>query len=260
MKKQLVAITSVILVSLGATMTIVSQSHNQPTIEVNQSQGLSELSIIDAKEMINANTVLVEDIEAIEETQVTQEQVENQINQHELSGNESSNQLVEAPSTPVQNTSEQSKKPSTPELRPSVTPEDEGAYLSAVEQLIFEKVNVERQKAGLSMLSYDQTMQKYARSKSADMGNRSYFSHENPEGQLITASMQQDGVSYSAWGENIAYIGGISDPQALADQFMTNWMNSEGHRANILSSNFNSMGIGVYEANGKVYATQEFYR
>lgn len=256
MKKQLVAITSVILVSLGATMTIASQSHNQPTIEVNQSQGLSELPIIDAKEMINANATLVENIETVEETQATQVQVENHINQQELSGN----QLVEAPSTPVQITSTQSQNQSEPESTPIVTPEKEGAYLSTVEQLIFEKVNVERQKAGLPMLSYNQTMQKYARSKSADMGNRGYFSHENPEGQLITASMQQDGVSYSAWGENIAYIGGISDAQALANQFMTNWMNSEGHRANILSSNFSSIGIGVYEANGKVYATQEFYR
>lgn len=260
MKKKLVAITSVILVSLGATMTIASQSHNQPTIEVNQSQGLLDLPIIDAKEMINDNTTLVENIETLEETQANQEQTEGDIEQQELIGNQSSNQSVETPSTPVQNTSTQSKKPSTSESTTIVTPAQEGSYLSTVEQLIFEKVNVERQKAGLSMLSYNQTMQKYARSKSADMGNRGYFSHENPEGQLITASMQQDGVSYSAWGENIAYIGGVSDAQVLADQFMTNWMNSEGHRANILSSNFNSIGIGVYEANGKVYATQEFYR
>ena len=41
---------------------------------------------------------------------------------------------------------------------------------------------------------------------------------------------------------------------------MTNWMNSSGHRANILSSNFSSIGVGVYKIGNKVYATQEFYR
>lgn len=226
MKKQLVAITSVILVSLGATMTIASQSHNQRTIEVNQSRGLSDLPIIDTKEMINDNTTLVENIVIAEETQNTQEQTEGHIDQQELSGNQSSKQSLETTSTPVQNTSIQSQNPTEPELTPIVTPEKEGSYLSAVEQLIFEKVNVERKKSGLSTLSYNQTMQKYARSKSADMGDRGYFSHENREGQLITASMQQDGVSYSAWGENIAYIGGVSDAQACL----------------------------------RVYATQEFYR
>jgi len=72
--------------------------------------------------------------------------------------------------------------------------------------------------------------------------------------------MKADGVSYKAWGENIAYIGGVSDPTALANQFMTNWMNSEGHRKNILSTNFESIGVGVYKAGNRVYATQEFYK
>ena len=63
-----------------------------------------------------------------------------------------------------------------------------------------------------------------------------------------------------AWGENIAYIGGVSDANKLAEQFMTNWMNSSGHRANILSTNFESIGIGVYKSGNRVYATQEFYK
>ncbi|WP_196049123.1 CAP domain-containing protein, partial [Clostridium saudiense] len=69
-----------------------------------------------------------------------------------------------------------------------------------------------------------------------------------------------DGVTYRAWGENIAYIGGVSDPTALANQFMTNWMNSQGHRENILSTNFSSIGVGVYKIGNKVYVTQEFYK
>lgn len=136
----------------------------------------------------------------------------------------------------------------------------ESNYIAEIEQLIFNKVNAERTAAGLSPLSYNNTMQKYARIKSKDMGDRKYFDHKNPEGQLITVQMQNDGVKYSAWGENIAYIGGMSGNSTLADKFMTNWMNSSGHRANILSTNFSSIGVGVYKIGNTYYATQEFYR
>lgn len=133
-------------------------------------------------------------------------------------------------------------------------------FMAQVEQKIFEKVNAERSKAGVPTLSYNKTMEKYARMKSQDMGDRGYFDHKDPEGNLITAKMKNDGVSYKAWGENIAYIGGESDANALADQFMTNWMNSPGHRQNILSKDFTGIGVGVYKSGDKVYATQEFYK
>ena len=131
-------------------------------------------------------------------------------------------------------------------------------FMAQVEQAIFNKVNEERAKAGVSPLSYNSTMEKYARIKSQDMGDNNYFSHTDLNGNYITAQMKADGVSYNAWGENIAYIGGVSDPTELANQFMNNWMNSEGHRKNILSTNFSS--IGVYKIGNKVYATQEFYK
>ena len=133
-------------------------------------------------------------------------------------------------------------------------------FMAEVEQAIYSKVNEERAKAGMASLSYNYTMETYARIKSQDMGDRGYFEHKDPEGNLITVTMQQNGVSYRSWGENIAYISGVNDPQALATQFMTNWMNSSGHRANILSANFDSIGIGVYKVGNTVYATQEFYR
>ena len=138
--------------------------------------------------------------------------------------------------------------------------ESTDSFIAEIEQQIFQSVNAERAKAGLRALSYNNTMQKYARIKSKDMGDRGYFDHKNPEGQFITAQMQKDGVKYNAWGENIAYISGMSGNSAIANKFMTNWMNSDGHRANILSTNFSSIGIGVYKIGNKYYATQEFYR
>ena len=134
------------------------------------------------------------------------------------------------------------------------------SYATQIEQMIFNKVNEERAKAGVAPLSYSNTMQKYARIKSEDMGVRKYFSHEDPNGQLITAKMKGDGVSYNAWGENIAYLGGYSGESNIANQFMTNWMNSSGHRANILSPNFTSIGVGVYKIGNTYYATQEFMK
>ena len=151
------------------------------------------------------------------------------------------------------------KEDTTEEVeKPSQSESD--SYIAEIEQAIFTRVNAERTSRGLEPLSYNNTMQKYARIKSKDMGDRGYFAHENPEGELITAQMKRDGVTYNAWGENIAYIQGNQSNSSLAEQFMNNWMNSQGHRENILSSNFESIGIGVYKIGNTYYATQEFYR
>ena len=176
----------------------------------------------------------------------------------------------ETPSVPEQTPSVPEETPSTPDTpvvdetpdnstEDNVTNEDTN-FMAAVETAIFNKVNEERAKAGVTALTYNTTMQKYARIKSKDMGDNNYFSHEDLNGNLITTQMKNDGVSYKAWGENIAYIGGNVSADALAEQFMTKWMNSSGHRANILSTNFSSIGVGVYKIGNKVYATQEFYR
>ena len=146
------------------------------------------------------------------------------------------------------------------ENKPVEQSNNSSSYIAQIEQMIFNKVNEERAKAGVAPLSYSNTMQKYARIKSEDMGVRKYFSHEDPNGQLITAKMKADGVSYNAWGENIAYLGGYSGDSNIANQFMTNWMNSSGHRANILSPNFTSIGVGVYKIGNTYYATQEFMK
>ena len=183
----------------------------------------------------------------------------------------------ETPSVPEQTPSVPEETPSVPEETPSTpdTPvvdekpdnstEDnvtnaDTNFMAAVETAIYNKVNDERAKAGVPALTYNTVMQKYARIKSQDMGDKKYFSHEDLNGNLITTQMKKDGVSYKAWGENIAYIGGNVSADTLAQQFMTNWMNSSGHRENILSTKFSSIGVGVYKIGNKVYATQEFYR
>ena len=174
-------------------------------------------------------------------------------NEEEITySNPSNNTNRQETSTPSQG---QASKPNQP-----ISSTVQGDFSSQIEQFIFTKVNEERVRAGMSTLSYSGLMEKYARIKSQDMGDRNYFDHKNPEGELITAQMDRDGISYRSWGENIAYIGGVSDINELANQFMTNWMNSQGHRENILSPNFTSIGVGVYKAGNRYYATQEFYK
>ena len=82
--------------------------------------------------------------------------------------------------------------------------------MAQVEQAIFNKVNEERTKAGVAPLTYNTTMEKYARIKSQDMGDNNYFSHTDLNGNNITIKMKADGVTYKAWGENIAYISGVT--------------------------------------------------
>ena len=133
-------------------------------------------------------------------------------------------------------------------------------FFSNIESIILQRVNEERAKEGLAALTYSSTMRKYARIKSMDMGDRGYFEHRDPEGRLMSDIIKKDGITYKAWGENIAYIGGMTDEAAIAERFVNNWMNSPSHKAKILCDRFGEIGIGVYKIGNRFYATQEFFK
>ena len=78
------------------------------------------------------------------------------------------------------------------------------------------------------------------------------FSHTRPDGRSCFSAAADSGVSYRTAGENIAY--GYATPQ----QVVNGWMNSEGHRKNILSASFTGIGVGCYEHNGVLYWSQFF--
>lgn len=111
-------------------------------------------------------------------------------------------------------------------------------------------VNVERAKAGLKPLSHDWELSRVARIKSQDMKDNKYFAHNSPTYGSPFQMMKSFGISYRSAGENIAR--GQATPQAVVNA----WMNSSGHRANILNSSFTHIGVG-YVADGK-YWTQMF--
>lgn len=121
------------------------------------------------------------------------------------------------------------------------------------EQKVVELVNIERQKNGLSALTLDSKISNVARTKSKDMAANNYFAHQSPTYGSAGSMLKQFGVNWSAWGENIA--SGQRTPEAVVSA----WMNSEGHRANILSSNFSKIGVGyATNSNGTPYWTQMF--
>ena len=122
--------------------------------------------------------------------------------------------------------------------------------VTSFEREVVRLVNVERAKRGLGELTYDWELSRVARIKSQDMHDNRYFSHTSPTYGSPFQMMKSFGISYRSAGENIAR--GQATPQAVVNA----WMNSSGHRANILNSSFTHIGVG-YVADGK-YWTQMF--
>lgn len=120
--------------------------------------------------------------------------------------------------------------------------------LTSDELEIFNLINAQRTKNGLSALKIDSEVQNVARIKAKDMVNNNYFSHNSPTYGSPFDMLNSFKVSYRTAGENIA--GNSSNSAAV-----TAWMNSSGHKANILNSGFNYTGIGVINGSkyGKIY-------
>ncbi len=118
------------------------------------------------------------------------------------------------------------------------------------EQEVIRLVNKIRADNGLKPLTYDWELGRVARYKSQDMKDNRYFSHTSPVYGSPFQMIKNFGISFKSAGENIAW--GYATPQAVVN----GWMNSPGHRANILSSSFTKIGVG-YVADGN-YWTQMF--
>jgi uncharacterized YkwD family protein len=115
--------------------------------------------------------------------------------------------------------------------------------------------NAERAKYGLPALKMNPDLQRMARIKSEDMRNKNYFDHHSPTFGSPFDMMKQFGISYSYAGENIA--AGQQSPEDVVKA----WMNSPGHRANILKREYTQIGCGVATGGSyRIYWSQEFIR
>ncbi|WP_268626203.1 CAP domain-containing protein [Paenibacillus alvei] len=124
---------------------------------------------------------------------------------------------------------------------------------TSFEQQIFDLANAVRVRNGKKPLQWNDKIAGTARKHSGDMGERSFFDHNNPDGKSPFDRIKADGIVYKSAGENIAA------GQTSAIFVHENWMNSEGHRANILGD-YSRMGVGVFfGGKSKVYYTENFY-
>lgn len=126
------------------------------------------------------------------------------------------------------------------------------ADIQEFEYEVLELANEERKAQGLEPLEFSVEVSEVARAKSHDMADSNYFDHQSPNYGSPFEMMQTFGVDYRAAGENIA-MG-----QRSPEEVMNGWMNSEGHRKNIMHDQFTHLGVGYVEKNGTTYWTQMF--
>lgn len=125
---------------------------------------------------------------------------------------------------------------------------NQNSTVTSDEQEVFNLINSERKKNGLAELKIDNELQRVAKIKAEDMVKNNYFSHQSPTYGSPFDMLNSFKVSYKTAGENIA--GNSSNSGAV-----NAWMNSAGHRANILNNSYNYTGIGVVSGSkyGKIY-------
>ncbi|MBP3487818.1 MAG: transporter [Roseburia sp.] len=139
---------------------------------------------------------------------------------------------------------------SAPENKPGQEEGAETEYHAYVLRVV-ELVNEERAKAGLNPVTLRKNISAAAQVRAQE--TEVSFSHTRPDGTKFTTALAQAGVTYRGAGENIAW------GQRTPEQVMNGWMNSAGHRANILNEKFTSIGVGYYQnAAGTNYWTQLF--
>lgn len=145
-----------------------------------------------------------------------------------------------APAAPAPSTS-------APAPRRTTTPAADTSSQAAVLSL----VNQERAKVGCSPVTASGSLASLAQNFSDDMAARGFFDHTDPDGRTPWDRAAKAGVD-NLGGENIAR--GQADAQAVMDA----WMNSDGHRANILNCDYKTLGVGVHFGSGGPWWTQDF--
>ncbi len=143
----------------------------------------------------------------------------------------------------------------TPSASTTPTPAPSSAPGSSLSEEVVRLTNVERQKNGCGPLVSDPQLRSAAQGHSDDMAAKNYFSHTSQDGRDMTDRIRASGFSpMRAWAENIA-MG-----QRTPAEVVTAWMNSSGHRANIVNCAYTHLGVGVANSSRGIYWTQNFAR
>ena len=130
--------------------------------------------------------------------------------------------------------------------------EQQDSSAQALVKQVLDIVNQERRRNGVPSLSWDNTLAQIAQIRAKEING--YFSHTRPNGANWDSLLNEYRVGWSRNGENIA------NGQDSAQKVMNTWMNSSGHRANILDSRFTHLGVGAYHDGRQYYWVQVFIR
>ncbi|MDD2331741.1 MAG: CAP domain-containing protein [Candidatus Cloacimonetes bacterium] len=130
---------------------------------------------------------------------------------------------------------------------------------NSIEKEIFDLTNIERQRHGLKALKPEKGLDELARYHSGNMLKYKFFEHRDVFGDEVSdrAKKRYSDLLYSSIGENLAHTTGL-DSHLVASNIVDGWMNSPGHRENILTEAFTHLGVGVVIEGKDVYATQNF--
>jgi len=133
--------------------------------------------------------------------------------------------------------------------------------LSSVRAEMLAQVNQSRRSEGKPPLRYNAQLNAAAQAHAEDMARRGFYNHRSPEGKDVADRWSvQGGGPWEAVGENILFCNSCSTPSAQAREFHQRWMQSPGHRRNIMRADFDEFGFGMASAGGKIYAVQNFLR
>lgn len=128
--------------------------------------------------------------------------------------------------------------PTQPATQPTTQPSGSASYNKEFADKVIELVNAARAKEGLSPLTKDTTLTNLSNIRSKETAT--LFSHQRPDGTSWSMVLKQNNVSYTSAAENIA--AGQNTPEAVVKE----WMNSPSHRANIMNSKYNKIGVSCY--------------
>lgn len=126
-----------------------------------------------------------------------------------------------------------------------------------MEAQVRQRINEIRQKQGLSQLRNNEKLARVARNYSQQMAEKNFFSHTSPEGSTMVQRVKSAEIYYLMLGENLFMCTNVPQPVPSAVQ---GWMDSPGHRKNILRPEYRETGIGVWRKGNSYYITQLFMR
>lgn len=139
----------------------------------------------------------------------------------------------------------------------AITPSPQSPTIAQMEGLIRDRINAIRQQQGLEPLEPNPQLAQVARDYSQQMARQNFFSHTSPSGEDPADRVRAGGLTYWMVGENLFQATNVPD---LVPAAVEGWMNSPGHRQNILQSGYTETGVGIWREDNTYYVTQLFMR